>query len=830
MYRHWEALIEPILSNLQPTSIIEVGCGEGHNTRNLLEYCIRNNAVLHAIDPAPSFALAEWAQLHSKHLIFYRALSLNVLGGIDPADVVLLDGDHNWYTVYNELRLIDKVCTEKGHPFPVVMLHDVGWPYGRRDMYYNPEVIPSAFLKPFAKKGMVPTSADLVSDGGLNPNYNNAVYENNLQNGVLTAVEDFLSDNPGRFQFVAVPAFNGFGILYSREILQEKTAFADFIAQLPGSSLLNRLMVQLERSRVQSQIQALDLSKALREKTETIAKLQADLLQLEQALASEKEARLLETERESLNAERTAVEARLRECESELERVKREYSAIANELQAVQAQLRSLHQAADRDKDQLSTAAATLARAKDMLSQAYMDIDFLVDVASKLDAAVTAIANSTRWKVGNRIVSLVARALGRKMEPLATDYARKVADRFRDWKQRNAASGNRASDLRWTLESPQRYSAATVIAPVEVSVTDLTKPIIYQLTPGETRNPVFTGPARLLRKKGWDFRFSTDFREIREGVAHANRPVVLHFHQMEPLYRSTDRASSEQKLRNLLGFMTEQHRCGVALVHTLHNRRPHDGKDLDLDNQVSRAISSFFSRVIVLGEKARPVAEALVAPDKVRVVRHPHYIGVYGAPVSKHEARAQLAIPEKDFVFLSLGDMKPYKGHSLIMDAFIKARLDHARLMVVGGHAPSLDYVRELEKRAETGPRGRIRVVARPVEDELMSTWLGAADVAVYGFGDMLVSGSVLLALSYGLPVIAPDVGCLSEYVRDRENGFLYRVGDRHHLTEAMGLVAKSSLPAADQVIASVRDLDPERLADELGRVYVEAAKERSSR
>jgi hypothetical protein len=48
-----------------------------------------------------------------------------------PVDAALIDGDHNWYTVYNELRLLAEGARRHGTDLPVLTLHDVGWPYGR---------------------------------------------------------------------------------------------------------------------------------------------------------------------------------------------------------------------------------------------------------------------------------------------------------------------------------------------------------------------------------------------------------------------------------------------------------------------------------------------------------------------------------------------------------------------------------------------------------------------------------------------------------------------------------------------------------------------------
>jgi cephalosporin hydroxylase len=135
MQRFWETVLEPVLEAVQPRAIVEIGSDQGGNTLNLLEYCKQTGATLHAIDPAPGYDVSEWQNKHGDHLVFHEDLSLNALALIENFEVVLIDGDHNWYTVLNELKTIERLCDESGQSFPLVLLHDIGWPYGRRDLY-----------------------------------------------------------------------------------------------------------------------------------------------------------------------------------------------------------------------------------------------------------------------------------------------------------------------------------------------------------------------------------------------------------------------------------------------------------------------------------------------------------------------------------------------------------------------------------------------------------------------------------------------------------------------------------------------------------------------
>ena len=86
-------------------------------------------------------------------------------------DAALIDGDHNWYTVYHELRLLHEVARAAGEPLPLLILHDVGWPYGRRDLYYGPEQIPEEFRQPYAQQGMLKGSSELLEAGWHEPHH-----------------------------------------------------------------------------------------------------------------------------------------------------------------------------------------------------------------------------------------------------------------------------------------------------------------------------------------------------------------------------------------------------------------------------------------------------------------------------------------------------------------------------------------------------------------------------------------------------------------------------------------------------------------------------------
>lgn len=117
-----------------------------------------------------------------------------------------------WYTVFNEIRLIEerKLLRNGG----AIFLHDVSWPYGRRDMYYQLKNIPAEFIQPNAKKGIIRGESKLSDTGGVNDVVHNALLEGGSRNGVLTAVEDFMNLYPRKYQYLSSNRQVGLGLLF----------------------------------------------------------------------------------------------------------------------------------------------------------------------------------------------------------------------------------------------------------------------------------------------------------------------------------------------------------------------------------------------------------------------------------------------------------------------------------------------------------------------------------------------------------------------------------------------------------------------------------------
>jgi hypothetical protein len=204
-----EAFALPLLRKRKNASVCEIGSRFG-GSANLLA-SIPDGAVT-IIDPGLDCDLTEKFKNNSRVTV-KRAISLAVLPHMSGAfDLILVDGDHNWYTVYNELKLIYERGLLKNNG--LIFLHDIDWPWGRRDLYYQPETIPAEFRHEWERGGIARGRSELLKNGGMFASYQKATLEGGSRNGVLTAVEDFLCEHKGEFGFVRVREDVGLGIVY----------------------------------------------------------------------------------------------------------------------------------------------------------------------------------------------------------------------------------------------------------------------------------------------------------------------------------------------------------------------------------------------------------------------------------------------------------------------------------------------------------------------------------------------------------------------------------------------------------------------------------------
>lgn len=216
--------------------MVEVGAYRGELTLELTGWAagVDAGARITAIDPQPMDDLRELAAgLPALELV--NEVSLDALPRLAPADAVIIDGDHNYFTVSAELHLI---AERAGERLPLIAMHDVCWPHARRDTYSDPDRIPTEHRQPLVANELLAPGEPGTADAGIRFPWA-AAREGGARNGVLTAVEDFLAERDG-LRFVLVPAFYGLGVIWPEDAHWDRE-IADLLRPWDRNPMLERL-------------------------------------------------------------------------------------------------------------------------------------------------------------------------------------------------------------------------------------------------------------------------------------------------------------------------------------------------------------------------------------------------------------------------------------------------------------------------------------------------------------------------------------------------------------------------------------------------------------
>lgn len=223
---------------------------------------------------------------------------------------------------------------------------------------------------------------------------------------------------------------------------------------------------------------------------------------------------------------------------------------------------------------------------------------------------------------------------------------------------------------------------------------------------------------------------------------------------------------------------------GGQLAWTAHNLLPHDRCQIPALDILGRHLVIMLSRLILVhGPGPAEVLQARFpgVRGKLISIPHGHWIGYYQSDLSKDEARRFLAVPQGKPLFLFIGLCKPYKSLHELIAAFLSSDLDAT--LVVAGKFSDVGYRNQIVELADGDPRIHIREGFIP--DEQMQHHLIACDYVVVPYREILTSGTAMLALSFGRPLISVDFGFLRDVI-SAEVGILFSHDDPDGLASAL--------------------------------------------
>ncbi|MDZ4854908.1 MAG: glycosyltransferase family 4 protein [Nitrospirota bacterium] len=232
---------------------------------------------------------------------------------------------------------------------------------------------------------------------------------------------------------------------------------------------------------------------------------------------------------------------------------------------------------------------------------------------------------------------------------------------------------------------------------------------------------------------------------------------------------------------------------GKKTLLTVHNvnSRTRDSNDTWFNRLTLKVQYRLVDHLFVHTEKMkRELVEQFDVPaSAISVIPFGINNAVPQTNLSSGEARQRLGIAEKDRAILFFGNIAPYKGLEYLIDAFEQAMAGGGayRLIIAGNPKNCESYWNVvLESLNRHVNRERILRMIEYIPDDQTEVYFKAADVLVLPYRYIYQSGVLFLGYSFGLPVIAADVGALREDIIEGKTGYVCRPEDAADMAKAI--------------------------------------------
>ena len=161
------------------------------------------------------------------------------------------------------------------------------------------------------------------------------------------------------------------------------------------------------------------------------------------------------------------------------------------------------------------------------------------------------------------------------------------------------------------------------------------------------------------------------------------------------------------------------------------------------------------------------------------------------------EARRRLGIAIGAKTLLFFGSIAPYKGLEYLVDAFrlVATHRDYQLIIAGSPRGRSEDYWDGIQQTIRRDVHaGRIIQKIEFIPDKDTEVYFKAADVLILPYTEIFQCGVLFLGYSFGLPVIAADVGSVKEDVIEGKTGFVFAKKDPIDLARAIETYFASDL------------------------------------
>lgn len=340
-------------------------------------------------------------------------------------------------------------------------------------------------------------------------------------------------------------------------------------------------------------------------------------------------------------------------------------------------------------------------------------------------------------------------------------------------------------------------------------------------------NPYQSLLAQALRSQFCQVLFPQGYRRIFPiyRAVQDRRAEILHLHWITPYLKGETWLMRLVYSCKLLLDLWLIHRRGIKIVWTVHNHLAHNCQFPRLELLLRQQLANLADQIIVHNHSSMNYLYRSWNLDqekyraKFTIIPHGHYRHLYQPAVEQAVARKQLNLPGDGYIYLNLGMIRPYKGIENLLQVWQLNQniFPNHNLLIVGKPLEEV-YGAKISALVEQNSK----VIFRPdyIPSEQMHLYFSAADVVVLPFKSILTSGSLILAMSFKKPIIAPRQGGIPETLLSADS-LLYDSSDREGLLNSLKSSTQIDLEQLSHQVGRASDrLDWDKIAEATAKLY----------
>jgi glycosyltransferase involved in cell wall biosynthesis len=202
-----------------------------------------------------------------------------------------------------------------------------------------------------------------------------------------------------------------------------------------------------------------------------------------------------------------------------------------------------------------------------------------------------------------------------------------------------------------------------------------------------------------------------------------------------------------------------------------------------------RKVYQLADRLIVhnLISKRDLVEKLRISPAKIELIPHGNYLDASHRPCDRYEARSALGLSKSSKTILFFGQIKDTKGLDILIEAIPEvARILPEVTLVIAGRPWKTDFSLYQARIDQLGIKDKCVLHIRYIPNDEITRYFSAADVVVLPYRKIYQSGVILMAMSYGTPVVVSDIPGMTEMITDNVNGYLFSAGSAKSLANRL--------------------------------------------